>query len=96
LRFGGQFAVQQQVGRLDVGAFFGQFLDGITAIAKNPFIAIDVSDFALAGRRVGEGGVVTHQTEIVRLHFYRTQIDGANRIVLDRNFDLLASTIIGD
>ena len=88
--------MQQQIRRLDIGTFFGQFFDGIAAIAKNPFVAVNVGNFALTRRGVGERGVVTHQTEIVSLHFYRPQIDGANRIVLDWNLDLLAGAIIGD
>ncbi len=49
LRFGGQLAVENQVSRFEVRAFFRQFFDGIAAVAQDALVAVDVSDFACAG-----------------------------------------------
>ena len=52
--FGGgrQFAVDQQVGRLDEGAFLGELRDIVAAILEDAFFAIDEGDGTLAGAGV--------------------------------------------
>ena len=41
LRLRGQFAVENQVGRFEIGAFFSQLLDRIAAVAQDPFVAVN-------------------------------------------------------
>ena len=96
LRLRGQLAVKNQVGRLRIGAFFRQFLDRIAAVAKDALVAVDESDLAGAGRRVGEGGVVAHHAEIGVGDLDLAEIDGADRVVLDGHFVLAAVAIIGN
>ena len=44
----GKFAIDQQVGGLDEGAFFRKFRDVIAAVAKNALFTIDEGDGAFA------------------------------------------------
>ena len=53
-----QFAVQQQIGDLDMGRFFGQLLDRIAAIQQHALIAVDVGDLRRAVGRRGEARIV--------------------------------------
>ena len=45
---GGKFAIDQQIGGLDEGAFFREFRDVIAAVAKNALFTIDEGDRAFA------------------------------------------------
>ena len=96
LRAGGQFAVQNQIGRFEISALLGQLLDRIAAVSQDAFVAVDEGDLALTQGRVVEGRVVAHHPEIVGLHLDLAQIDGADRVVLDRNFVGLSRAVIGD
>lgn len=55
LVLGGKLAVDEQVADLVEGSFLRQVLDGVTAVAKNAVLTIDVRD----GRFCGAGGLVT-------------------------------------
>ena len=52
LFFGGQVAEQEQVRHFQEGAALGQDLDGISPVAQDAFIAVNVGDGALARCRV--------------------------------------------
>src|SRR6202041_1352770 len=95
LRFCRQLSIQQQVSSFDVGASLREFFDRISAVAQNALVPINESDFALTGSPLSERRAVTHQTKIAGLHLYRAQIDPSNRVVLNRNFDLLPASIVG-
>ena len=43
---GGQLAVDEQVGDLEVGRLFGQVLDGVAAVAEDPVVAVEERDRA--------------------------------------------------
>ena len=96
LRARGQLAVQDQVGRFEVGAVLGQLLDGIAAVAQDALVAVDVGDLALAQRGVVERRIVAHHPEVVRFHFDLAQIERADRVVGDRHFVGLARAVVGD
>src|SRR5260370_23272230 len=96
LFFGGQFAVQEKVSSLEIGAFFRELLNGITAVTQNSFVAIDVSYAADAGSGVVVGRVVTHHAEIARIGLDLAQVHGPDSAVLDRHVVSLAGAIVGD
>ena len=96
LGFVGQLAVEEKIGGFEVGAFFGEVLDGIAAVAQDAGVAVDESDFADAGSGVVEGGVVTHHAEIGGVDFDLAQVGGADGVVDDGNFVSLAGAIVGD
>src|ERR1700734_2263817 len=96
LGFVGELAVKNEVGGLDVGAFLRHFFDGISAIAQDTLVAVDKSNFARARSCVRECRVVTHQSEIFGIYFHGTQIESANRLVLDGKFVLASGAIVGD
>ncbi len=60
LRGGGQLAVDQQVGDLEEGGALGELLDGVTAVAQDPGVTVDVGDGRGAGGRVDETRVQRH------------------------------------
>src|SRR5689334_14110515 len=62
----GQLAVKNQIGSLQISAFFGNLLDRIAAVAKNAAIAINISDLALARRRIHESRIVTDEPFVLR------------------------------
>ena len=61
----GKFTVQQQVGDFEIGALFGQLINGITAIFENALVAVDERDATLAGGGIHERRIVGHQTKVV-------------------------------
>ena len=77
----GQFAVQEQVGDLEVARVLGQLLDGVTPVHQDALVAVDVGDAA-----AGDGGVegvariVGHHAEVVGLYLDLPQVHGANRV----------------
>ena len=91
LRFGGEFAVEEQIGNFEVGRLFGQLLDGVTAVAKDASAAIEFGDGTLGCSSGGEGGVV----EPGARHELRPCC-GIDATVDDRNFDRLSGAVIGD
>jgi hypothetical protein len=93
---GGQLAEQDQVGDFEEGAMLGQHFDGITAVAQNAPIAINVGDRAPAGGGVHEGRVIGHQAEVFRASLDLAQVHGADGAVFDWQGIGLAGTVIGD
>src|SRR6202521_36623 len=69
LRGGGEIAVEEQVGGVGVGAFFGGVFDGIAAIAEDAGVAVNEGDAADAGSSVVVSGVVTHHAEFGGVDF---------------------------
>src|SRR5260221_5649718 len=96
LGFGGQFAVKQQIGGFEVGAFFGELFDGVAAITQDSFVAVDVSDAADAGSSVVVGGVVAHHAEIGGVGFNLAEIHGPDRAMGNGEVVALAGAIVGD
>src|SRR5579859_1892490 len=96
MRFGGKFAVEKKIGGFEIGAFFGKLFDGITAIAEDAFVAVDVRNAADAGSGVVEGRVVTHHAEIVGVNLDLAKVHGADGAVGDGNLVRLAGAIVGD
>src|SRR6516225_2039221 len=56
---GRQLPVEKEVGNLEKVAFFCEFLDRITAVEKDPFIAVDISDTRATGGSRHKSGVVS-------------------------------------
>src|ERR1700687_2750748 len=96
LRVIGQLTIQNQIGRLEVRAFLRQLLDGISAIPQDAFIAVDVSDLALAQGCIAEGRVVAHHTEVIRLYFYLAQVDRPDRVMGNWKFVAFSRPVIGN
>jgi len=63
---GGQRAVDEQVGRLEVGRVPRELLDRVAAVAQDARVAIDVRDLALDDGRVEEA-LVGHAESLGRL-----------------------------
>jgi len=93
---GRQFAVQQQIGRFQVGALFCEIFDGIAAVAQDAGVAIDKRDSAYTGGGVVERRVVAHQPEFLGIDFDLAQVGGANGAVLDGNFVGFSGAIVGN
>ncbi len=70
----GQVAVHQQVRDLKKIRFFGEFLDGDAAIAKDALLAVDECDRALAGTGIRVAGI---QGDAAGFRSKPTDIDGA-------------------
>jgi len=63
---------------------------------EDAFITIDEGDRALGGGGVGEGWVVNHQSEVVRLAFDMAKIQRPNGLMFDRDLVCLPRAIVGD
>src|SRR6516225_4535829 len=61
---GGKFAMNYQVGDFQKIAFVRELLDGVSAIAQDALVPIDVGNCALTSGGVHECGVVGHQPKI--------------------------------
>src|ERR1700683_802966 len=90
---GRKLAVHQQVRRFEISAFLGEFVDFVAAIAHDSLIAIDVGDSADTRGGVGERRIVSHHPEIGGMYFYLAQIQGANRVLLDRDLVSLSGAV---
>ena len=77
-----QLAEENQVGRFEVVAFFGQLLDRIAAIEQDALVAVDVGDRAAAVRGVHERRVVRHQPEVVGRRLDLPEVHRADGAVL--------------
>ena len=62
---GRKVAVDQQVGRLDEGAFFREFGDVVAAVAKDSRFAIDEGDGAFAGTRIAVSRIKGDATGLI-------------------------------
>src|SRR5271166_4115864 len=69
---GGQLAVDQQVADLDEGRLLGQLLDRVSAVPKDPGVAVDVGDRALRRGGVDEARV---ERRVAGLGQQRIQVD---------------------
>ena len=96
LTLGGQFAVQKQIGDFEICAVFGENFDGITAVAQDPLIAVDIGDRAFAGSRIHERRIVGHQAEIVSTGLDLAQVHRANRPLLDGESVALSGSVVGN
>jgi hypothetical protein len=94
--FGGQFAKQQQVRDFEESTALGQNLNGVSAIAQNALIAVDISDGTFTRRGVHERWIVSHDAEVVGACLNLAQIHCPNRAVLHRYGIALLGTIIGN
>ena len=92
----GHFAVQEQIRGFQIGAFFREFLDGISAIAQNPLISVDVGNPADAGSRVIERRIVTHHAEIAGVGLNLAKVHGSDGSVGDRHLVTFAGAVVGD
>lgn len=63
---GGQRAIDEQVGRLEVGRVLRELLDRVAAVSQDAGVAIDVRDLALDDGRVEEA-LVGHAESLGRL-----------------------------
>ncbi|CAB4606228.1 unannotated protein [freshwater metagenome] len=91
LRFGGEFAIEEQVGNFEIGRLFGQLLDGVAAVTKDACATIEFGDGTLGCCSGGEGRVV----EPGARHELRPR-RGIDATVDDRNFDRFSGAVIGD
>ena len=91
LRRIGKFAVEQEVGDLEVGAVLGELLDRIAAVTQDPCFTVEVCDGALACRGLHVRGVVDEQRRIELAHR-----GGRKDVVGDRDRHLLAGAIVDD
>jgi len=88
---GGQLAVEQQVGHLQIGRVLGQLLDRVAAVQQDAGLSVDIADRALAGGGHCEAGIVEPDAgEELR--------PGAGRhsAVLDGNLHRFAGSVVGD
>jgi hypothetical protein len=96
LREGRELAVQHQVSDLEIVGALRQLLDGITAVAKNTAIAVDLGDAADRRRGVGEGWVIGEESEVVGIRPDLAEIHGADGAIGDRHLVGLARAIVRD
>ena len=91
LGLGGQLAVEQEIGNLEVGRLLGQLLDGVAAVAKDAQVAVEVGDRALAGGGRDEAGIVEPDPrEELR------PLGGRDTAVVDRDLEGLTAAVVGD
>ncbi len=88
---GGELAVEQQVGDLEVGRALGQLLDGVAPVAQDALVAVEVGDRALAGGRRNESGVVEPDAR-KELRPLRCR----DPPVLERDLEGLAGAVVDD
>jgi hypothetical protein len=91
LRRVGQLTVEQQVRHFEVGALLGQLLDGVTAVAQDASVAIEVRDGALARGGLHVGRVVDEQRR-VELAYCRCR----EHTTFDGDRDGLPCAVVGD
>jgi hypothetical protein len=91
-----KLALDDEVGRLEKAALLGELFDRVAAVAQDPLVAVDERDGAAAAGRIGEGGIVGHEPEVVGPGLDLAQIERADRTVLDRQIVALSGAVIGD
>ena len=79
----GQFAVDQQVGRLDEVGLLGELFDAVAAVAQDALLAVDEGDLGFAGAGVGVAvvesdvaGVVTQLADVDPAFAFGADDDG--------------------
>ncbi len=81
-----QLAVPEQPRDLEKCGIFRKLLDRISAIAKNSLVAIDEGDRAATRGCVEKGGIVAHQTRVIRIiGFDFLELDGTDGPFRHRN-----------
>mmetsp|Transcript_34874 Transcript_34874/g.85402 ORF Transcript_34874/g.85402 Transcript_34874/m.85402 type:complete len:212 (-) Transcript_34874:273-908(-) len=93
----GQVAVDGGEGRLEVRGLLSQLFDGVSAVAQDAGVAVDVRDLGLARRRV-------HVTRVVHLepHAVAARLDGLDGVAVDEaalmhgHLVLLARAVVED
>ena len=91
-----KLAVQYEIGHLQIRALFRQLVDGIAAIQKDPFFAVDERDLAPAGRGVHERRVICHQAKILGSRLDLPEVDGFHGSVFNWNFVTLPRSRVRD
>ena len=86
-----QLTVEEQVGHFEVGRLLGQLLDGVSAIAQDAGVTIEVGHRAFGGRR-------GHETRVVEPHtgHQLRKRRGGHATVLDGNVNTLASAVVSE
>jgi hypothetical protein len=80
----GKFAVDQQVGHLQVRRLFRQLLDRVSPIRELSLVAVEERDGAAARRRIDEPGVEAGEAGIVVVQLDLLQLAGSDGAVLER------------
>ena len=93
---GGQLAVDEEVGDLEVAGVLAELLDRIAAVLQHAGLAVDVGDRAAAGRRVRVRRVVRHQAEVVLGDLDLTEVHRLDGPVGDLELVALAGAVVGD
>jgi hypothetical protein len=88
---GGQLAVDEQVGHLEVAGLLGELLDGIAPVAQDAVLTVELGDGARCGRGGHQGGVVEPDPRQ-----QLAPLGGVNASVEDRHLDRLATAVVGD
>src|SRR6516225_1702028 len=91
---GRQFAVKQQVRRLEVIRFLGQFFDRVTPVPQYSRVSVDIGYAADTRRGVVEGRVVAHHSEFRRIHLDLPKITRADGVVGDGNLVGLSGAVV--
>jgi hypothetical protein len=86
-----QFAVQEEVGHLEVRGLLGQLVDRVAPVPQDAGVAVEIRDGAGARRRRQEGGVVHPEVGVELAQGRRGE-----RAVDERDGDLLAGSIVDD
>jgi hypothetical protein len=96
LLLGGQVAVDEQVGDLEVRGLLGELLDGIAAVLEDPGVAVDVRDRRATRRGVRVRRVVGHHAEVVVVDLDLAEVHGTDGPVRDLDLVRLARPVVGD
>src|SRR2546428_13464865 len=91
-----QLAMDQEIGRLEKAASIGQLLDGITPVAENATLAIDIGDGTATAGRVEEGGIVAHHSGAGPVRRDLLELGGRDRTIPNGNLVAAAVSVIGD
>jgi hypothetical protein len=92
---GGQLAVHQQVGDLEVARLLAQLLDRDAPVLQHSRLTVDVGDRAPARRGVGVRRVVGHQAEVALVHLHLAEIHRLHGAVGDRHLERFAGPVVG-
>jgi hypothetical protein len=85
--------VEYEIRRFQIAAFFGDLFDGIPTITKYAFVAVNISNLALARSGIHEPRVIAYQAVVIS-DFDLKQVGRLDGAVLDRNLVLFAGPII--
>jgi len=96
LLLSGQFTKKNEVGDLKKVWIFSQLFNGITTIAQDPLITINIGNGAFRGRRILKGRIIAHHAEVIVIHFDLTQFHGFNCVMFNGNFVSFAGSIISN